>query len=106
MRTREIGTRKVLGATTWQIIGLLARPIMVLVLIASVLAAVISYFAIDEWLSTFAYKAGINPLIFLVCGGGCRRRGLRHGGGAVLADCQRRSRQCLETRPIEVGETS
>ena len=66
MRTREIGTRKVLGATTWQIIGLLAKPIMVLVLVASVLAAVISYFAIDEWLSTFAYKAGINPLIFLV----------------------------------------
>jgi putative ABC transport system permease protein len=66
MRTREIGTRKVLGATTWQIIGLLAKPIMVLVLIAAVLAAVISYFAIDEWLSTFAYKAGINPLIFLV----------------------------------------
>jgi putative ABC transport system permease protein len=66
MRTREIGTRKVLGATTWQIISLLARPIMVLVLIASVLAAVISFFAIDEWLSTFAYKAGINPVIFLV----------------------------------------
>ncbi len=66
MRTREIGTRKVLGATTWQIIGLLARPIMLLVLVASVLAAGIAYFAIDEWLSTFAYKAGINPLIFLV----------------------------------------
>ncbi len=66
MRTREIGTRKVLGATTWQIISLLARPIMILVLVASVLAAVISFFAIDEWLSTFAYKAGINPLIFLV----------------------------------------
>jgi putative ABC transport system permease protein len=66
MRTREIGTRKVLGATTWQIIGLLARPIMVLVLIASVLAAVIAFFAIDEWLSTFAYRAGINPVIFVV----------------------------------------
>ena len=39
---------------------------MVLVLIASVLAAVISFFAIDEWLSTFAYKAGINPWIFVV----------------------------------------
>jgi putative ABC transport system permease protein len=66
MRTREIGTRKVLGATTWQIIALLARPIMLLVLIASVLAAAIAYFAIDEWLSTFAYRAGINPVIFLL----------------------------------------
>jgi putative ABC transport system permease protein len=65
-RTREIGTRKVLGATTWQIIALLARRILVLVLVASVLAAVIAYFGIDEWLSGFAYKAGINPMIFVL----------------------------------------
>jgi putative ABC transport system permease protein len=65
-RTREIGTRKVLGATSWQIVLLLARPIMVLVVIASVLASVASYFAIDEWLTSFAYKAGINPVIFLL----------------------------------------
>jgi putative ABC transport system permease protein len=66
LRTREIGTRKVLGATAWQIIGLLARRILVLVLIASVLASVAAYFAVDEWLAGFAYRAGINPLIFLV----------------------------------------
>jgi putative ABC transport system permease protein len=65
-RSREIGTRKVLGATAGQIITLLARRILVLVLIASVLAAVASFFAIDEWLTGFAYKAGINPLIFLL----------------------------------------
>lgn len=65
-RTREIGTRKVLGATTWQIIGLLARHILVLVLIAAVLASVGAYFAIERWLEGFAYRAGINPLIFLL----------------------------------------
>lgn len=65
-RTREIGTRKVLGATTWEIIGLLARRILVLVLIAAALAAVIAYFAIDEWLTGFAYRAGINPWIFVL----------------------------------------
>ena len=65
-RTREIGTRKVLGATSWQIVRLLARPILILVVIASVLASVASYFAIDEWLTSFAYKAGINPAIFLL----------------------------------------
>jgi putative ABC transport system permease protein len=65
-RTREIGTRKVLGATAWQIITLLARRILLLVLIASVLAAVMSYFAIDEWLKGFSYRAGINPLIFVL----------------------------------------
>lgn len=65
-RSREIGTRKVLGASAWQIITLLARRILLLVVIASVLAAVISYFAIDEWLTGFAYRAGINPLIFVI----------------------------------------
>ncbi|MEO6080552.1 MAG: FtsX-like permease family protein [Steroidobacteraceae bacterium] len=64
-RSREIGTRKVLGATAWQIVGLLARRILVLVLVAAVLASVASYFAIDEWLAGFAYRAGINPLIFV-----------------------------------------
>jgi putative ABC transport system permease protein len=68
-RTREIGTRKVLGATAWQIIVLLARRILVLVLVASVLAAVIAYFGIDEWLRGFAYKAGINPMIFVLSAG-------------------------------------
>jgi len=63
-RTREIGMRKVLGASTWQIITLLARRILVLVVIAAVLASVIAYFGIDEWLAGFAYRARINPLIF------------------------------------------
>jgi putative ABC transport system permease protein len=65
-RSREIGTRKVLGATSWQIVTLLARRILVLVLIAAVLASVASYFAIDEWLAGFAYRADINPLIFVL----------------------------------------
>jgi len=65
-RSREIGTRKVLGATAWQIVRLLAGRILVFVLIACVLASVASWFAIDEWLAGFAYRAGINPLIFLL----------------------------------------
>jgi putative ABC transport system permease protein len=65
-RTREIGTRKILGATTWQIIAMLSHRILLLVLIAAALASVLAYFAMDEWLSGFAYRAGINPLIFLL----------------------------------------
>jgi len=65
-RTREIGMRKVLGASTWQIIVLLARRILLLVVIAAVLASVIAYFGIDEWLADFAYRARINPLIFVL----------------------------------------
>ena len=69
-RTREIGIRKVLGATTWQVISLLSRRILILVVIASALAAVLSYFAMDEWLTGFAYRTGINPLLFVVTGAG------------------------------------
>ena len=65
-RSREIATRKVLGASAWQIITLLSRPILVLVLIAAVLASIIAYFAIDEWLTGFAYRAAINPVMFIV----------------------------------------
>jgi putative ABC transport system permease protein len=65
-RSREIGTRKVLGATAFQIIMLLAQRILLLVAIASLLAAVISYFAMDKWLAGFAYRAGINPLVFVL----------------------------------------
>jgi putative ABC transport system permease protein len=65
-RRKEIGIRKVLGASTSQIIIMLARKILWLVLAASVIASFISYYAIDEWLSGFAYRVGINPLVFLI----------------------------------------
>jgi putative ABC transport system permease protein len=65
-RSREIGTRKVLGASTFQIIVLLAQRILLLVVIASVVAAVISYLAMDKWLTGFAYHASINPLAFVL----------------------------------------
>jgi putative ABC transport system permease protein len=65
-RTREIGTRKVLGASTLQIILLLSRRILVLVLIAAALASVGAYFAMDEWLAGFAYRAQISPFAFLI----------------------------------------
>jgi len=65
-RSREIGTRKALGASTLQIILLLSRKILLLVLIAAVLATIIAYFAIDQWLAGFAYRAAINPLAFVL----------------------------------------
>jgi putative ABC transport system permease protein len=64
-RTKEIGVRKVLGASTGQIIVMLARRILLLVLIGAVIASVIAYYAMDEWLTDFAYRIGINPLVFI-----------------------------------------
>ena len=68
-RTKEIGIRKVLGSSTWQIIFLLFRNIFFIVLVGAAIASLVAYFAMDEWLTTFAYRAGINPLVFLVSAG-------------------------------------
>jgi putative ABC transport system permease protein len=65
-RKKEIGIRKVLGASASQIILMLAGKILWLVLAGSVIASIIAYYAIDEWLSGFAYRMGTNPLVFLV----------------------------------------
>jgi putative ABC transport system permease protein len=64
-RTKEIGVRKVLGATTFQIIVMLSRSILLIILAASVVASLVAWLAIDEWLTEFAYHTGINPLVFV-----------------------------------------
>jgi putative ABC transport system permease protein len=64
-RTREIGVRKVFGARTGQIISLLAHRIVYLVLGAAAVASVLSYLVMKAWLENFAFRAGINPLIFV-----------------------------------------
>ena len=68
-RTKEIGIRKVIGASTIQIITMLARNVMMLVLIGAVIASLIAYYAMDEyWLIDFAYRININMnlWVFLV----------------------------------------
>ncbi len=65
-RSKEIGIRKVLGASSLQIITLLARKTMWLVIAGAFIATVIAWFAIGEWLASFAYRVAINPLAFLL----------------------------------------
>ena len=65
-RTREIGVRKVLGASVGQIMRMLFRDIFVLVFIGSVIASFISYFSINAWLENFAYRDDISFIVFPV----------------------------------------
>jgi putative ABC transport system permease protein len=65
-RTKEIGIRKVLGASVWQIIFLLFRNTLWLVLVSAVIASLAAYFAMDEWLAGFAYRRDIDIWVFLV----------------------------------------
>jgi len=65
-RTKEIGIRKVLGASSVQIIVLLSRSIVVLILIGAVVASITSFAVVNQWLNAFAYRDAINPMVFLI----------------------------------------
>ncbi|MGN7884442.1 ABC transporter permease [Dyadobacter sp. 22481] len=67
-RTKEIGIRKVLGATVLNITTLLSRDFMKLILIAIVIASPIAWLVMDHWLNDFAYKVEIQWWIFLLAG--------------------------------------
>jgi putative ABC transport system permease protein len=64
-RTKEIGIRKVLGASVLQIVHLLSKDFAKVVLIASIVAVPIAYFATDQWLSGYAVRISLNVWIFL-----------------------------------------
>lgn len=68
-RTKEIGVRKALGATVSEIVLRLNREFLVLVGVALIVAAPIAYVVAEQWLSSFAYRIGISPLVFLGAGG-------------------------------------
>ncbi len=67
-RTKEIGVRKVLGASVTNIVGLLSRDFLKLVLIAIVLATPVAWWVMHEWLQAFSYRANISWWIFVVAG--------------------------------------
>ena len=82
-RTREIGVRKVFGARTGQIITLLAQKIVLLVLGAAAVASVLAYLVMRAWLENFAFRTGINPLIFVAAALAGLGDRVRHGRAAV-----------------------
>ena len=67
-RTREIGIRKVLGASVLQLWGLLSREFVVLVLVAFAIAAPIALVYGQKWLRSFDYRANFSLWIFVIAG--------------------------------------
>jgi len=67
-RTKEIGIRKVLGASVSGVVVLLAKDFLKLVLIANIVAWPIAYLAMNKWTQGFAYQAGIGVWMFVITG--------------------------------------
>ena len=65
-RTKEIGIRKVLGASQAQILSLLSREFVLYIALSSLIAFPIAYYATNQWLQTFAYRAGLSIGTFLL----------------------------------------
>ncbi len=67
-KTKEIGIRRVLGASVFNIARLLSRNFAKPILLAFILSVPVAYFAVDEWLANYAYRVEIGPSWFLIGG--------------------------------------
>jgi putative ABC transport system permease protein len=67
-RTKEIGIRKVLGATVINITSMLSKDFLILVLLALVLASPIAWYLMSQWLQDFAYRTNISWWVFIIAG--------------------------------------
>jgi len=83
-RRKEIGVRKVLGASVGGVVTLLSRDFVRLVLIGFVLAAPLAWWVMDRWLDSFAYRVDLGWGVFLVAGGAALAIALATVSGQAL----------------------
>jgi putative ABC transport system permease protein len=69
-RTKEIGIRKVLGATIYNLWKMLSKEFVILVLLACLIAVPLAYYFLNNWLQNYEYRTAINWWVFVVAIGG------------------------------------
>jgi putative ABC transport system permease protein len=69
-RTKEIGIRKVLGASASDIVTMLSKSFVLLILISIVVASPLAWFSMNKWLQDFAYRIHMSPIAFILAAGG------------------------------------
>jgi len=67
-RVKEIGIRKVMGASSQNILTLLSKEFILLIIFANLIAWPISYYIMNKWLQNFAFHINLNPFMFLLSG--------------------------------------
>jgi ABC-type antimicrobial peptide transport system permease subunit len=67
-RVKEIGIRKVLGASVMNIVSLLTKDFVILVGVAIAIAAPLAYWAVNRWLQDFAFRINIGWSVFVIAG--------------------------------------
>ena len=65
-RVKEIGIRKVLGATVAGLVGLLTKDFIILVAIAILIASPLAYWGVHSWLKEFAFRIDIGWMVFVI----------------------------------------
>ncbi len=68
-RRKEIGIRKVLGASVPQLWALLSKDFVMMTAISALIASPVAWYFLHSWLQQYAYRITINPLVFLLAGG-------------------------------------
>lgn len=67
-RQKEIGIRKVIGASVSNVVAMLSKDFLILVSISLLIAVPLSWWLMNNWLQSFAYRITISPLVFLMTG--------------------------------------